>query len=236
MNKITRFSFFILLIYIVLPCYAQNRVTREIIDFEAVYVKGPIEVELIPSSSRELSITSRFISIEDVEVEFKNKAVHIKTRIKINNEENVQVKLPYEKINTIEATGGAIVNSARDIEMPELSLTVGTGGKIELSVQTRKIEAKVSHVSDIILYGITENQVVDVNSGGNYLAYDLECKNTVVKATAGSQAKVTASESIDATSNSKAFVGYIGNPAKTAISTSLGGEIMSYKTREELEK
>ena len=213
---------------------AQNRITAEITEFEEVYVKGRIDLELIPSNATEMTITSRLIDPKEVDVKFKNNALYLKTKLKINSDENVQIKLPYQKLNVVEASGGAVVNSARNINAETLHLKARSGGKIELSIQVKNVFAKITQVSDIILYGKTENQEVIVNTGGNYLASDLNCRHTQIKATAGSQAKVKASESIDATSNSKAFVGYIGDPGKASVSTSLGGEIMQYRTKDDL--
>ena len=213
---------------------AQNRITTKIAEFEEVYVKGRIDLELIHSSNTEMTIASREIDPNEVDVEFKNNTLQLKTKIKINSDQIVRIKLPYQKLSVVEASGGAVVNSAHRINSDVLQLKASSGGKIELNVQTQKIIAKVTQVSDIILYGKSENQEVIVNTGGNYLASDLNCKHTQIKATAGSQAKVTASESINATSNSKAFVGYIGDPGKTSVSTSLGGEIMQYRTKDDM--
>jgi len=234
MKSILRSSLLVVLFSAIgFTAVAQNRITKEIIEFHKVYVKGKIEVELIPSNANEITLSSRYIPLEEVEVEFKDNSIYIKTKPKLNSEENVKVKLPYKNITVIEVATGAIVNSARDVESSSLFLKATSGGKIELSIQTDSVLAEVSQLSDIILYGSTKIQEVDLNTGGNYLAYDLDCERTTIKATAGSQGKVIANKAIDANSGSKAFIGYIGNPSTTNIKTSLGGEISAFKTRED---
>ena len=65
------------------------------------------------------------------------------------------------------------------------------------------------------------------------MAYDLDCDESTVKATAGSQAKVVANNSIDANSQARSYIAYIGDPNKTSVRTSMGGEVASFKTKEE---
>jgi hypothetical protein len=212
---------------------AQNRITIDLDDFNSLSVSGRIDVELIPSDSKEMSITSKNGQPDEVNVENKEGELKIKIRPKFNKNDIISVKLPYRSLIRIESLAGAVINSARDIEVEDLELNVATGGKIELSVKAKNITARITQVSDIILYGITETQNITLNTGGNYLAYDLECKDTYIKVSAGSQGKVTASRIIEARANSKGFIGYIGDPESTYTKTSLGGAIASYKTKPE---
>ena len=214
--------------------FSQNRITVDLEDFSALYVSGRIDVELIPSDSKEMSITSKKGQPEEVSVEVKDGELKIKIRPRLDNDEVIGIRLPYTNLTRIESLTGAVINSARDLKADNLELIAAAGGKIELSLETGTITAKVSHMSDIVLYGKAESQNVNVNTGGNYFAYDLECKDTYIKVSSGSQGKVTASRKIEAIANGKGFIGYIGNPESTYTKTSLGGEIISYKTRPEV--
>jgi hypothetical protein len=178
-----------------------------------------------------MNITSLNGQPEDVSLEFKNGELRIWIRPSISKDDNIAIKLPYSKLNKIQASAGAVINSARDLEANDLDLHAKSGGKIELSVEVGSINAKVTQISDIILYGLAVSQNVSVGTGGNYLAYDLDCQDTYIKVSSGSQGKVTASRKIEATANSKAFIGYIGDPVSTYTKTSLGGEISAFKTK-----
>lgn len=213
--------------------HSQNRITVPIDDFIELHVSGRIDAELIPSESDEVVITSRNGQPQEVNVEQKNGKLIIRTRPRIDKQDEIGVKIPYNKLEYIEASAGAVINSARDLEAKDIELLANTGGKIELSLKAENIEAKITQVSDIILYGTTKTQDITVNTGGNYLAYDLESEDSYVKATGGSQAKVTASRKIEATANTKGYIGYVGDPVSTYVKTSLGGEIHAFKNREE---
>lgn len=209
---------------------AQNRITVNLEEFNSIYVTGRADVELIPSNSNEMSITDRKGQPEQVEYEIKNERLKIKTKPDLKKENQIYIKVPYKILTSIEAGNGAVINSREDLEAQEFSFKAHSGGKIELTIHAKKVIAKVTQVSDIILYGKTISQDVVANTGGNYLAYDLECDNTMVRASSGSQAKVKAAKRMDLSSSSKAFVGYIGNPDVTITKSSTGGEIAIYKT------
>lgn len=223
----------ILLVVISPGSFGQNAITIDLENFNSLSVSGRIDLELIPSDSREMSIVSGIGREEEVSVEVNNERLQIKARPKIDKEEAITIRLPYTSLVSIEAAAGAVVNSARNIDSDEIELIANTGGKIELSVNSATITVRVSQVSDIILYGNTVSQHVSVTTGGNYLAYDLDCQDTYVKVSAGSQAKVTASRIIEATANSKGYIGFVGDPVSTYTKTSLGGEIASFKSRPE---
>lgn len=220
---------------VTLICYSQNSITIDLEDFNSIRVSGRIDVELIPSNSTEMRITSKNNPPEEVKVEIKNGELNIKVSPKFYKGDIFSIKLPYKNIVRIDSYAGAVINSARNLEAEDLDLKVASGGKIELSLVVKNITAKITQVSDIILYGIADSQNVTVNTGGNYLAYELACDTTYIKVSFGSQGKVTASRKIEAIANTKGYIGYIGDPAIVDIKTSLGGEIVSFKNKEDAE-
>jgi len=229
-------SIALLIILLFVPYHSlkcQNRITIETQPFHELIISGRIDVELIPSGSTEMSITSRNGQPEEVQVTFSGKELKIKVPTRIKKDDHISVRVPYTRLTRIRALAGAKVNSARDLRTENLELEVGTGGKIELSIKAEHLVATVAQVSDIILYGEVISQEVSVNTGGNYLAYDLKCRDTSIKVSAGSQGKVNATASIDATATAKGFIGYTGNPANVQIKTVLGGEITPFESRPE---
>ena len=102
---------------------------------------------------------------------------------------------------------------------------------MELHVALQSLDIDITQGSDIVLYGKTDSQNVRVSAWGNYLAYDLEAEDSYVKAASKSQAKIVARRIVNATSNGKSFIGYIGEPESTYVKTSLGGEVAAFKTK-----
>ncbi len=213
----------------------QNRIAVTLEEFTSLYVSGSVNIELVPSRSHEMTITARNGQPEEVEYEIKNGKLKIKTRPDLKKENEISIKLPYSMLTHLTAASGALINSRQDLKSKELELKVFSGGKIELSVDAKFIDAKVTQLSDIILYGKTESQNVVANTGGNYLAYDLECEDTYAKASSGAQIKVRAKRKIKVLASTSGFIGYIGDPQISSTKTSLGGEIASYKTNPMIE-
>lgn len=233
-NSISIFCLIILITFAI-PLYGQNRLTADLQEFSALSVSGGINVELIPSERHEMSITARNGQPEEVRYEIKNGELSIKVRPDFNQDDEVKVKLPYTGLVRIEATSGSVINSRYDLKGMDLELRAASGGKIELTVEVNSIEAEVTQFADIIVYGKARTQNVSAGTGGNYLAYDLVCDDTFVKATSGAQAKVVARRNIDATAASRGFIGYIGDPSGTYTKTSLGGEIARFRNMTEAE-
>lgn len=221
----------IILLTFVSSIYGQNRITVTLQGFTSLSVSGSVRVEIVPSGSNQMSITAKNGMPEEVEYEIKNGELKIRAKADLKRENEISIKLPYKNLTSIEAATGAVINSREDLQSENLNLKALTGGKIELSVEARMIDAKVSQVSDIILYGKTISQNVLATTGGNFLAYDMECEESSVKATSGAQIKIKASRKIEATANSKGFIAYIGDPESSHAQTSLGGIIESHKTR-----
>jgi hypothetical protein len=64
-----------------------------------------------------------------------------------------------------------------------------------------------------------------VETGGNFLAYELQTENAWVKASTASQVKVYARRLLNANASGKSFIAYRGEPAVKEFTSSLGGEI-----------
>jgi N6-adenosine-specific RNA methylase IME4 len=67
--------------------------------------------------------------------------------------------------------------------------------------------------------------MIQANTVGNFLGYELDAVNTWIKATTGAQVKVSSTGLLNVQSTSMAFVGYKGKPEQKEFKTSLGGEI-----------
>jgi len=131
----------------------------------------------------------------------------------------------YTTLSGLEIARGAVVQSADTLSTDNFSLHVENGGKAELYMVVDSLNARVTQGADIILRGTVRSQLIIANTGGNYLAYELEADNSWVKAATGAQVKISSSKFLEANATSKAYVGYLGNPEQKDLKTSLAGEI-----------
>ncbi|MFC2129439.1 GIN domain-containing protein, partial [Bacteroidota bacterium] len=128
----------------------QNRITVTLEEFTVLSVSGRADVEIVPSGSHDMSITSRNGQPEDVEYEIKNGKLKIKTKVDLKKGNEISIKVPYNQLTSIEAAGGAVINSRNDLKSDDLNLRALTGGKIEISIEAGMVDAKTTQGSDII--------------------------------------------------------------------------------------
>ncbi|MFZ5939146.1 MAG: head GIN domain-containing protein [Bacteroidota bacterium] len=229
MNLTARLFIITALVLNVSALSGQNRETRETEPFEKLVVTGKIKVELVVSSSNQLSVTVRDGSPDRVITEVVKGELRIRLKPELGSDPEIAVKVPCSSLYELEAAAGATITSRDVLKEKELIFRILSVGKIELNVEAESIDGTVTQGGDLILYGKTDILTVNANTGGNFLGYELEANDTYVKAGSGAQAKVVARRIIDATANSKGYIGYKGEPVSTYVKTSLGGEIASFR-------
>jgi hypothetical protein len=191
---------------------------------EQVKVNGNIHMELVAADRMFLEFQSDTVP-EQLHITWSDGVLTLRTPTELKKTPATPVKLYYSSIYDLEVSRGAVVQSADTVKAGTLSLKADTGGKAELSIRADSLSARVFQGSDLILSGTAASQMIQANTAGNFLGYELEAVNTWIKATTGAQVKVNSTGLLNVHSTSKAFVGYKGNPEQKEFKTSLGGEI-----------
>ena len=209
---------------LLLPATGQQHIHKLNTPFEQLKVSGNIHLRLVPSDATFLELeTEDFPELLTVEQDKNQLLLRSKTELK--QSPALMVKLHLTSLDRLEITRGAVVQSADTLHYDVLSLKVETGGKTEITLVLDSLNARVSQGSDIILYGSTRSLQVKANTGGNFLAYELQTENAWVKASTGSQVKVNTRGLLNANASGKSFIAYKGEPAVKEFTSSLGGEI-----------
>jgi hypothetical protein len=191
---------------------------------EQVKVNGNIHLELVAADRMFLEFQSDTVP-DQLHITWSDGELILRTPTELKQTPAIPVKLHYTGIYDFEVSRGAVIQSADPVIAGTLSLKADTGGKLELSIRADSLSARVFQGSDIILSGTTASQMIQANTVGNFLGYELDAVNTWIKATTGAQVKVSSTGLLNVQSTSKAFVGYKGKPEQTEFKTSLGGEI-----------
>lgn len=218
------FIIFFLLCFAAQNLSAQGYILPAEIPFKLLDVQGNIHLELINSDKTQLEFAGDKVP-EQLNIEWSDGTLSLKTSTELKKTPAIEVKLYLERLSDLEITRGAVVQSADILKLTTLTLKADTGGKAEFSIDADSVNARVNQGSDVILRGKTRSQSIHAITMGNYLAYELEAKNTWVKANTGAQVKVNTSYYLNANSNSGAFVGYLGTPDHTAFKKGTGGKI-----------
>ncbi|HYW94700.1 MAG TPA: head GIN domain-containing protein [Bacteroidales bacterium] len=208
---------------------AQEPVKRDPGNFKGLSVIGNIRVELYKSDTSQLVIETMGTSPENVITE--NDGGNLSLRLKTNTQKDARVKIRvyYSHLDQLDVQAQALITSPEVIEGDTIAFTAKSGGKMELKLGLKTLSAEVRQGAILVFTGNVEKQTIEVNSGATYSAYELEARDTYVKAASGGKAKVVARRIIDATATLKGFIGYKGEPVSIYVKTNLGGEIVNFK-------
>lgn len=201
--------------------FAQS--VRNMGDFSSLKVYDKINVTLVPSDENKVEIEN-----SESDVEIVNKNGELKIRMvpqKILQGSQVSVKVFYENLNDIQASQGSVISSSESIESSMLSLTSNESSRINLKIDTEKLNIKTNSGGIIEVSGIATNQDIVVNTGGQYLSENLESQNATVAANAGGFAEVNVTESVNATTRAGGIIDVYGNPDERTTKNVIGGKI-----------
>jgi hypothetical protein len=208
------------------PVAAQSK--RTVQPFDEVVLTGRIIAELVPGDVNEVEILQSETPEDKINISMSGQSLRISTLNRIAKDEEVRLRITYQKLRAIKAQAGVALRHEGPIEADKLEVRIGSGAQAELEVTTDALEVYVGEGGQLMLSGNTNSQQVTASSGGNCDASNLAAKRTYARASAGGMAKVNATEFLDATANTGGQVSYRGEPAEKYTRSSLGGEISSF--------
>jgi hypothetical protein len=207
---------------------AQETITRPLSSFHGLIVTGKMRVELYKSDTSRLELSVNNAEAENLISEVTDSILSIRLKGDTNKSAIFKVLVYYSRLTEITVASNTLLVSPEIITAENISFTARSGAKMELDLDVKNIEADVKQGGILVFTGKTNRQKISVNTGATYSAYKLHAEDTYVTANAGSKAKVCAARIIDATSNTKSYVGYIGVPVSVYMKTNFGGVIVSF--------
>ena len=219
--------FTILFLFVVSSVFAQDPITYNLGDFSTVKVFSGLNVQLIKAAKSSIEISGN--NSDAVIVKNVNGTLKISVKLAQTFSANdIKVKVFFAKdLTIIDANEGCVIKSDSSIKQNNVEVRAQEGSFIEIPIETSYLKVKSVSGSQIILSGATNNQNVDVNTGGIYTGFDLISKNATVSAATGGSAKIKATELLDANVKLGGAILYKGKPKTVNSKTVLGGSINS---------
>jgi len=231
MKNLRKMMAWALLLIFPLNTYTQNTERRDAGDFHSISVTGKIRVELYPSGERFIEVIAGGTEAVNVITEIREKELAIRLKPNTPKEADIKVKVYFTGVDMLSVQAKGLIVCPDTLRAESMIFNARSGGKMELWMNLGSLEATVTQGGILVFSGQVEDQEISVASGATYSAFRLEAHETRVKAVTGGKAKVTASEAIHANANTGGYIGYRGDPGKTSVKTSLGGEIVHEGTR-----
>lgn len=186
-----------LVLFVIIFSLASAQKSENVGDFTSIEAFDKLTVELIPSDKNSIEITGTNAN----NVQFINKNKRLKLRMPLDQflqGDDTKVKVYFKQLHQIFANEGAHINSKSKIESPSLLLNAKSGASIHLNIEANSLDIKTNTGGNIFAEGNANQQSVVCNTGGIYNGENLQSKTTDVTVNAGGEAKVNASELVQA--------------------------------------
>ena len=215
----------IITVILLISCYLQAQVTKNLGDFDAVKVFDRLNVKLIPSDESKITITGN--RAEEVEIINKNGELKIRMPFpKLLKGNDIKIDLYFKKIESIDATEGSNIVCDIPFDQTALSVNAKEAAKIKVIFGTQKATIRAVSGGILNLKGKTENQEITLGSGGVLKAKDLISVQTTITVSAGGEAEIYATTLVDASVKAGGTIYIYGKPKQLNQKTILGGKII----------
>ena len=212
-------------LFVVTATFGQERIEKNLGDFNEVKVYRGLEVELIAADSPKVVIDGDKSS----EVVIKNNNGLLKITMKLEgtfSSEDVEVRLYYkDPIRLVDGNEGSYVFSDEELKQELLEIRAQEGARMKLDVNTPDLTVVASTGGYVNLKGVAKVQHVKVHTGGIYKGASMKSENTTVTAGTGGNAEVYASKSVNAKASTAGNIEILGDPEQVTKKESTGGNI-----------
>lgn len=208
-----------------LTTFAQQRITKDLGEFNKLKVFSGLRVKLIKSDKASIEIKGN--NSEDVVV--KNVNGLLKLSVKLPHafdEDQTLIRVYFTKeIELIDANEGAVITSDDKLKQSFAEIRAQEGARIELRIKTQNLKVKAVTGGIVTLSGKAINQDVIANTGGIYEGFDLQTLNATVVAATGGEAEVNVSDLLEAKVKLQGYIIYKQRPKNLKKKRLLGGTI-----------
>ena len=220
---------FITCLFLVGTLFSQERITKNLGDFNQLKVFSGLHVKLIKSDTQKIEIKG--YQSEAVIVKNVNGLLKLSVKLpEVFEADNTLVKLYYTNdFDLIDANEGAIITSKAIIKQEFIEVRVQEGAEIDLKLEVAMLKSKAVTGGVINLIGTAQTQDAQVNTGGQYEAFGLISKKATIIASTGGEAEVYAIDFLKATAKLKGIIIYKIKPKKLVKKEVIGGEVYYIK-------
>lgn len=208
-----------------LCCFAQDVIVENLKDFDELKVFNGLEVNLVKSDIQKLEIKGS----KATQVAVRNKKGILKISMKLKSlfdSKSVKIQLFYTgNIAELDANQGALITSNEKFEQTQLNIDVQEGANIRLDVDVDYLKVKAVTGGNVYVSGKAKSQKVEISTGSNYNAADMETKQTDITVGTGADAQIYVQDILDAKVKLGGTVTYRGNPKSIKTTKFLGGII-----------
>ncbi|MGB5376585.1 head GIN domain-containing protein [Muriicola sp.] len=203
----------------------EGKVSQNLSSFKELKVFDGLSVNLIRSDKNQAVITGANTS--KVAIVNTDGVLKIRMEIgKIFSGYRTFIDLYYtQDLVVIDVNEDARITTKEALKQDVVELKAQEGGEISIQAQVEQLLIKSVTGGVINASGTSDNQDVQINTGGVYKGKDLKTKFTTVNVNAGSSAEIYATSYVKVSVKAGGTVFVYGDPDKMEEKTVFGGKI-----------
>ncbi|MDC6367027.1 MULTISPECIES: head GIN domain-containing protein [Flavobacteriaceae] len=225
-----KFILFILLGGLTSPLIGQTIEKRTIGDYDAIYISGWFDVDLVPGEEGTIELNGKEKYLKYISTEVNNGKLTVKWDKRYNatpfySWSKIQITIPVEDIEEVALSGSGSIIGKTTLKASKFATYLSGSGKIDLAVEATDLKSVLSGSGDAILNGTAKDFVAEVSGSGDIEAFDLEADKVTAIISGSADVKVHANESITARISGSGDVRYIGRARKINSKVSGSGSV-----------
>ncbi|SKB51257.1 Putative auto-transporter adhesin, head GIN domain [Salegentibacter holothuriorum] len=204
---------------------SAQELTQDLGEFNEIKVYNGLDVILKEAKQNKAIITGK--NRTDVKFKIDNGILKVRMSIEeILDNDNTQITIQFKKLDKIDARQNASVKVDSKLKQELLHLNASEGSDIFADVNLSNLYVDSNTGAEIEVEGKTEDQEIDINTGGKFFAKNLKSTNTEISIKAGGVADITASGRVEAKVRAGGTVNVYGNPKTIDQNTLFGGKVI----------
>lgn len=222
-------AYFLFLILTCWTCSAAAQRDIPVEPFDGISVIGNIDVTLEAGEAGTITLYAEGIPEDDISIKVRRGTLRLKvTNSWLYRNEIIRVYVPFQTLRLVRADAGAIIEAKDILQTESLEVNIGSGAVAQMEVDVESLTVSANEGGQLTLMGKAASQDAGAGTGGEYMAFDLDCQRTYVRVGTGGQAEVVATELLEASANTGGSIVYKGEPQQKRIKTFIAGEVEAF--------
>lgn len=209
---------------------ATAQQTRTIGDFTGIKAGDSFIINITQSDASSVKVTAPESVQSQIKTEVKEGILMITSEGNIKTNDDIVISVGIKSLNSLDISGAAELKSENQLICEKLDVTSNGAGDIHIDVKAAEIKAAISGAGDVTIKGTAQSLNATVSGAGNLKAAGLETAKVNAKVSGAGDAKVYASQSLDADVSGAGSIIYKGNPVDRNVNISGAGSVRESKS------
>jgi len=195
-----------------LTTWAQSN--SSLTSFNRLDVSGAVSITLVQDSHNYIEPSVEALLADDVKAEVKGEVLMIKPfGNSKNHEKPINIKLTYNQLNAIEASGAVRISSSNVLKSNMLELDFSGASKAEIETSVVTLNLDFSGATDVKLSGNTDVMQLEASGACKLDALDLMVKQADLECSGACHIDVNVAEKLTIDASGASMVSYKGSPS-----------------------